>query len=119
MSSYIKNWINNKPEFCLAMITGLSLSIGLAPMIYMVYFERVGSHRPFMIGPLRATSFGDLLCCGNIALLCVFPIISWFLATNYRKMKPDNISNLLFILPVMQFIWGLVSMLPLYWLVGE
>jgi hypothetical protein len=108
----------DKPEFWLAIITGITLSIGFAPTAYVIYFERFGSSRPSMThyGPLWATLFGYQLCYANLALLFTFPLITFFLTTNYRKTRPNNISRLWFVLSFLQFTWGLMNWLPLFWL---
>ena len=118
MLSNIKNWANNS-EFWLAIITGLSLAIGAAPVVYVAYFQRVGWTSYSVMthpGPLFATSFGYQLCCANTALLFVFPIITFFLIANYRKVRPNNFSRLWSLLPLVQIMGGLINMLLLFWL---
>ena len=111
MLSRIEDWAI-KPEFWLAIITGLTVSIGLAPGLYKLYFERVGSPHPTMThtGPLSVTSFGYQLCSANLALLCVFPIITILLTANHHKTRSINFSRLWFLLAFVQFIWGLMNM---------
>ena len=115
MLSNIKNWVN-KLEFWLAIIMGLTLSLGLAPVTYAVYFERVGSPHSSLThtGPLWATSFGYQLWWANIALICAFPAVTLILVATHHEVKRSNLFYLWFILPLVQFIWGLVNMVIVY-----
>ena len=119
MLSNIKNWATSS-EFWLAIITGLTLSIGLAPAVYLIYFLNVDwtSYSNTHPGPLAMTSFGYQLCLINTTSLFAFPIITFFLARNYRKMKQNNFPRLWFVLPFVQFIWGLINMVFLVALLG-
>ncbi len=119
MLSNFKNWATSS-EFWLAIITGLTLSIGLAPAVYLIYFLNVEwtSYSMTHPGPLAMTSFGYQLCWINTTSLFAFPIITFFLARNYRKMKQNYFSRLWFVLPFVQFIWGLINMVFLFALLG-
>jgi hypothetical protein len=106
----IKNRVS-KPELWLALVMGLTLSIGLAPMAYWVYFQMIGWPHPYIThtGPLWGTSYGYQLCWGNMALLCAFPLISLPLAANHRKAKHNTFSRLCLVLPLVQVILGLLN----------
>ncbi len=119
MLSNIKNWVTSS-EFWLAIVTGLTLSIGLAPAVYLVYFLKV-NWTPYSIthpGPLFATSIGYQLWWINIALLCAFPISTFLLVANFRRMQNNKNSRLWSVLPIVQFISGLINIVFLFALLG-
>jgi hypothetical protein len=102
-----------KSEFWLAIIAGLTVSLGLAPSAYWIYFDRIGWPHPYIThyGPLWGTRGGHLLCWGNIAFLCIFPLITLVLAAKRLSVKRDFFSYLYLALPFAQFFGGILNLM--------
>lgn len=100
-------------ETWLAIIAGLTISLGLAPSAYWIYFDRIGWPHPYIThyGPLWGTLGGDLLCLGNLVFLGIFPFITLFLAVKHVRVKRDFFSYLYFALPFVQFLGGIVNLI--------
>ena len=112
--SVIKNLVaeyNSSIEFRLAIFIGLTFAIGLAPSLYWVYFGLIGWPHPYIThtGPLWATRYGDLLCWGNNALLCIFPIFTLALATSNLQVKRNSFAYFCLALPFIQVAWGILN----------
>jgi len=102
-----------KSEFWLNILCGLSVSVGLAPSAYWIYFDRIGWPHPYIThnGPLWGTLGGDLLCWGNIAFLCIFPLITLFLIRRRLGVKRDFYAHLYLVLPLAQILGGILNLM--------
>lgn len=107
------NMHKSESEIWLAIITGLTVSLGLAPSAYWLYFDSSGWPHPYIthFGPLWATLGGNLLCLENMVFLGIFPFITLFLAVKHMRVKRDFFSNLYFALPFIQFLGGIVNLI--------
>jgi hypothetical protein len=100
-----------KFEYRLAVIMGFSLSFGLAPRLYFIYFEKIGwpYHYQTHQGPLRDALIGDLLCWGNIMFFCILPLLTLNLAKSRLRIKRDFFTLVFLILPFAQIVSGIYN----------
>lgn len=101
-----------KSEFWLAILVGVTLAVGFAPSAYWIYFDYIGWPHPYIThnGPLWGTLYGDLLCWGNFALLCAFPLLTLPLAVKRLSAQRTLFSYLCLALPLAQIFGGLLNL---------
>lgn len=105
------------PETLLAILVGCTAAMAPAPWVAKWYYTAIGWPHSYIThtGPIKFTSYGDLLCWGDLGLMLVFPLLALGLGLAHLRPKRTRLLwlCLCFGLALVQFLLDVLGLLPL------
>jgi hypothetical protein len=102
-------------EVGLAAITGVTIAVGLAPIVCVLYLQSVGWPNLYIThnGPLWGSGYSQPLINMVVLLITKLPLMTLPLAIIALARKRDKFTVFGIALPFIQFIWGCLNFIPL------